>query len=191
MTTRSISVRRISRRVVQSAASRLLPIDDVKSSKHAKALRNVACSRESCSSCATCCFSFTTRWRARCKRGSNSPRSSTPSLYASIKRATLRSAAASCFFSEETWLEPDGAANLRLVLFAENLRMPQQLTGILPHRFIQLVSANLFVLAHTLAAEAIRVGTNASIIGPLRFSLRTTATDLLTVERVAAAATFQ
>ena len=47
--------------------------------------------------------------------------------------------------------------------------MAQQLARIVPDGLIEFVGANLFVVANTLAAEAIRVRTDTAIVYSSRF----------------------
>ena len=69
--------------------------------------------------------------------------------------------------------------------------MAQQIARVVPHGFVEFVGANLFILANTLTAEAIRVRTDTAIVGVGNFPFGATTTDLFAVVRIATTFTFQ
>jgi len=63
--------------------------------------------------------------------------------------------------------------------------MAEQLTGVIPDRFVELVGADLLVFADPLAAEPIRIGANTTIVRVGNPSFGALATDYFSVVRIA------
>ena len=84
-----------------------------------------------------------------------------------------------------------GRGEASFVFFFQQIRVAEKFADILPHGIIQLVGADLFVVADLLAAEAIRIRSHAAIIRVRDFSFRRRSTDLLAVVGVPAAGTFR
>jgi hypothetical protein len=69
--------------------------------------------------------------------------------------------------------------------------MTQQFAGVVPNGLFKFVGSNLFVMAYSFAAEAIRVSTDASVIRITNFAFGGTSAELFAIVRIATRIAFQ